>query len=680
MAFKPFEAGSIHNPEVFEFWEKELKASEWVLNTLRKGYMIPFRDTPTQYEERNNKTVRENMQIVRGIIADMIAKQIVKVVKQKPTCINPLGLVSKVQEDGTTKHRLVLDVSRHVNKFIVLPHVRLSHLDKAIELTKEGDYQLVFDLVSAYYHIRIDPEQQQFLGAMFQNSDGSAVYIQYAHLPFGVSSAVHGITKLWKPMSRYLNSKGIRNSIFIDDGRILAEAEEEMKIAGIEAYNAITKAGWAIEEAKSDKVDNATFEKKYLGFILNTIRMDVKAPAKKLEKTGEAITELVQREVTPVKHLARVLGQIISLEPSHGMSTRVSTRSGYAILAEHVESFGWIGVIHLTEGVKRELVFFMEGIQNRNGSPMKSKMREIRLEMILKNPIARTKTLQYHEQMDRIFVSDASDKKVFVYDLEKAEATVLESNFTESQKQWASGARELLGLVFTLRQWKVQGTLKKANIYWVTDSENMVSFVKKGSRKPQIQELVFEVAQLASELEIRIEPIHVLRQDPRIEKADEGSKVLDTDNWSLDAWSFKTIEDQYGEAFDTDLFADCNNKRTERFFSLFYSEGTSGIDAFAQDWSRLGALWICPPISQLIKIHRRIIVTKCKGALVMPVWETSTYLSCFMNKLKDPEGPYELMMTWHPYIIQNENARNTALFGKVPFKFVALKFDTTNNV
>lgn len=677
MEFRHFCAGSIHDPKVFEFWQQDLQASTWVLNTLKNGYLIPFRSNPGPYEERNNKSVRENMQVVRGILAEMIQSDIIYIVKKRPTCINPLGLVTKTLEDGSVKHRLVLDVSRHVNLHIEVPHVRLSHLDKAIEITQENDFQLVFDLVSAYYHVKIDPAQHQFLGACFENSDGSKVYVQYAHLPFGIASAVHGITKLWKPITRFLNAQGIRNTIYIDDGRLLAASESSAQVFGTIAYNTITQAGWAIETSKSDKITSAAREKNYLGFTLDTGKMQIWAPEAKLRKAESMIQEILQRSHIPPKHLAKILGIIISLEPSHGMVSRVATRSGYLALAEHTSSLGWTGLVTLPSGLHREFQFFMENIRKLNGSPMRSKQREIRLEMIIKNPVAKTWSLPYHKKSDFTFVSDASDTKVFVYNLESQQETVLETNFTQEQQGWASGARELLGLVFTLRQWKNQGNMRNVNIYWITDSENMVSFINKGSRKPRIQDLVFEVTILTSEMGIKIEPIHVLRQDPRIELADAGSRRPDTDNWSVDAWSFETIQHLVGEPFDTDLFADCNNHRTQRFYSLFYSEGTSGIDAFAQDWSKLGNLWICPPVGQLINIHMRITRSKCKGVLLAPAWETSSFLHFLMTSDTIPAHPYTLLWKWRPYIIQNENAKNTALFGEVPFFFVALHFDNT---
>jgi len=104
----------------------------------------------------------------------------------------------------------------------------------------------------------------------------------------------------------------------------------------------------------------------------------------------------------------------------------------------------------------------------------------------------------------------------------------------------------------------MQDKNKKSNIYWVTDSENIVNFIKKGSKKPHIQEMVFNILKLAAELEIHIEPIHLFRQDPRIQLADEGSGQLDTDNWSIDGYSFCNLEEQFN--FETDVFADSKNR------------------------------------------------------------------------------------------------------------------------
>jgi hypothetical protein len=55
LEFNVFKPGSIHDPKFLEFWEKELEAPAWILDVLRDGYRIPFKEAPGPYFERNNK-------------------------------------------------------------------------------------------------------------------------------------------------------------------------------------------------------------------------------------------------------------------------------------------------------------------------------------------------------------------------------------------------------------------------------------------------------------------------------------------------------------------------------------------------------------------------------------------------------------------------------------------------
>jgi len=129
-----FKASAIHEKCYWKFWEEELEAGPWIMNIIKSGYR-PFSQEPTEYFERNNCTVRDNMSIVKNIVTDMIAMNVVEVVKEKPWCVSSLVLVSKVKEDGSMKHKLVSDGSRHVNGFIQELPVKLNHLEKALEMT-----------------------------------------------------------------------------------------------------------------------------------------------------------------------------------------------------------------------------------------------------------------------------------------------------------------------------------------------------------------------------------------------------------------------------------------------------------------------------------------------------------------------------------------------------------------
>jgi hypothetical protein len=101
------------------------------------------------------------------------------------------------------------------------------------------------------------------------------------------------------------------------------------------------------------------------------------------------------------------------------------------------------------------------------------------------------------------------------------------------ERRLSSGHRELLAVKKILEYYeRTNATHSQArNVYWLTGSQNMTTFLTKGSGKGPIQKEVFGIMVLCKKLNIRIIPIHLLRDDPRIKVADDGSKMTDTDDW-----------------------------------------------------------------------------------------------------------------------------------------------------
>ncbi|EFX73854.1 hypothetical protein DAPPUDRAFT_109390 [Daphnia pulex] len=73
-----FFPGSIHTEEVREFWQTNLKAGEWVMDTLKNGYVIPFGKLPQAYEEPNNASAYQDLDFVYKAVADLKETGIVK--------------------------------------------------------------------------------------------------------------------------------------------------------------------------------------------------------------------------------------------------------------------------------------------------------------------------------------------------------------------------------------------------------------------------------------------------------------------------------------------------------------------------------------------------------------------------------------------------------------------------
>lgn len=146
----------------------------------------------------------------------------------------------------------------------------LAHFQKALEITEPEDFEYKYDLQSAFFHLKIFPGHQKFLGAKFCNKNGKEEYFVFKHLPFGLASAVHAITKIFKPINAYLSRNGVRHTIFIDDGRVLSKSKAEADKAFSFTMAVLQKAGWQIEQSKTDQIGASSTLQEYLGFQINT--------------------------------------------------------------------------------------------------------------------------------------------------------------------------------------------------------------------------------------------------------------------------------------------------------------------------------------------------------------------------------------------------------------------------
>ena len=223
-----------------------------------------------------------------------------------------------------------------------------------------------------------------------------------------------------------------------------------------------------------------------------------------------------------------------------------------------------------------------------------------------------------------LMASDSSDFQEYAYSL-------IQPNFVYSKfmsndvRQLSSGHRELKSVLDTVVNNSNRFYSEKpALVYWMTDSENLVSWLVRGSRKPDIQSDIFDLISLLCKLNIQIIPVHVPREMAILRLADEGSKYRDTDDWSIDNQSFAMLQSIAGEQVTCDNFAYNSNARVAKFYGKIPSPGCSGINAFSMNWSK-DYNWVCPPVKEIINVIRHIQSHNCKGILVVPNWPTSQF-------------------------------------------------------
>ena len=137
---------------------------------------------------------------------DCVASQITNLL-----IVNPLT----VAYSKSKKPRLVLEY-RHIN-----PHLhkyRFNYEDEKIAREKYdvGDFIFSSDLKSAYNHIEILEELQQYFD--FARFEGEIRYLVFAFLPFGFSIVCYIFSKVFREVVEYFRSKDKITIIFLDDG------------------------------------------------------------------------------------------------------------------------------------------------------------------------------------------------------------------------------------------------------------------------------------------------------------------------------------------------------------------------------------------------------------------------------------------------------------------------------
>ena len=116
----------------FSFWQDTIQASDFVLDIIRDGYKILFRETPLSYSIENRSARRQDG-FVKGAISELMSRGCLREVSDYPQFCNPLHVA--VQSSG--KQRLILDLS-HLNKFVVKKSVKYEDLRTVLQLFLPG--------------------------------------------------------------------------------------------------------------------------------------------------------------------------------------------------------------------------------------------------------------------------------------------------------------------------------------------------------------------------------------------------------------------------------------------------------------------------------------------------------------------------------------------------------------
>jgi len=564
------------------YWEKVLQAPGYILSSIKDGYVLPLFSAPTSYVGCNHASALEQSSFVTEAVLDLLAGNCIMKVAEKPFICSPLSVV-----DGPSKKRLVINL-RHLNSFLWKQKFKYEDLRTALLLFERGDMAFTFDLKSGYHHVDIHESCWKYLGFRW-DMEGVESYFVFKVLPFGLSSACYFFTKLLRPLVKFWRGHGYRIVVYLDDG-ICSMQAEQAEAASEFIQDTLRQAGFVTHPVKCSW--RPSFHVSWLGFDIDLLKGAILVPKEKLGAIQHLVCYTLKQDRLMARHLASVVGKIISLSLALGPVTRFMTRSLYALLNRRQ---CWSDMLSLDPDAVAELQFWDSNLQKYNFQP------------IWRQPGA-----------VRIVYSDASDTGFGGYTVEHADE-VAHGHWNPLEAQQSSTWRELRAVRLVLES--LMSKLQNCRVRWFTDNQNVARILQVGSKTHVLQKEALLVFSLCVAHNVAIEPEWTPRSENQL--ADFISHIQDWDDWQLNPNVFNWLNFQWGPC-SVDRFASYYNTQLPRFNSRYCNPGSEAIDAFTCDWS--GEMnWWCPPIYLVPRMLRHAENCKCKGILVVPHWPSAPF-------------------------------------------------------
>jgi hypothetical protein len=173
------------------FW-KRIGASQFIVDTISRGYIIPFLTTPPRACFKNNNSAFEHSEFVDSAITDLISAGSIVECALPPTVVNPLSVA--IQSSG--KKGLILDL-RYPNSFLKKFKVKFEGAPEMLTTLTDCPQKFLFSfyIKSGYHHIDIFPADQNLLGFSWTRK-GVVKYFRFTVLPFGLATGPYIFTKV----------------------------------------------------------------------------------------------------------------------------------------------------------------------------------------------------------------------------------------------------------------------------------------------------------------------------------------------------------------------------------------------------------------------------------------------------------------------------------------------------
>ncbi|KAK3083122.1 hypothetical protein FSP39_014546 [Pinctada imbricata] len=346
-------------------------ANDHVVKVNEEGYRLPLKSTPDEVLLKKNNSARDNPQFVSQEVQNLVHKRCISQVITKPKVVKPLT----VAYNQVRKARLVLDC-RHINTHLYQFKFKYEDGNVVRSVFEKGDHLLSYDLKSAYHHVIIHPDDRTCLGFEWEGK-----FYVYNVLSFGLETAGFISSKIMREIVKYWRENSMKIIMYLDDGLGGGSTFEESKTQSERVRNDLIKFGFLIADEKCSWEPSQTLV--WLGLVWDTREGKLMVTQKRLHKIIKSIGEFLgtmvrtKQRLVKVKHLASIVGHLISTQCVLGNAVRLKTRYSYDCILSRAS---WNAPVVVSNEDENEMKLWLNNIEsfNRKGSELhNSKCEEV---------------------------------------------------------------------------------------------------------------------------------------------------------------------------------------------------------------------------------------------------------------------------------------------------------------
>lgn len=559
---------------------ERIGAPKRVIQWIREGVEIPFKEEPSAFELENNVFSTTHEKFVDEEIQKLLLLGYIKKAVNKPVCVHPLKCVPK----KNNKLRLVTNC-RKLNELIDTPRFSQEGIQAVSDLIKPNDDLFTVDLKDGFHQVPINRRFWKYMGIKWRG-----VYYVWVVLCFGVSCAPYFFHKTIRPVVTFLRQEHVRIAPFVDDFLSMSQpiVTTDQRDFILQTFQEL---GWKLNWEKCDLTPKK--ETVFVGFVVSTDGKRgpwLRVTSDKIKKLRRNIDRCLHKETITARLLARITGQCISMTKAI-LPGKLLLRNAYRVLKTRTT---WDSEVLLTKEAKQDLLRWRSAVAGWNGAPLGHKLVEAQVE------------------------TDASSWAwgAIYQNLEAS------GQWTKQVASQHSNYRELLAIFMGLLSFK--DLLRGLHVQILSDNVTSVAYLNQlGGPSQEMTMLTTTIWEVARQNGITLTARHL--SGVLNGRADRMSRVVSPYEWRLNPRVFRVLDRKWGP-HTVDRFASYENRQLERFNSLRWSPESEAIDAMAQNWQGennfvISPFWMIPRILQLIEQQ------KCCATIVAPRWPGQHWFS-----------------------------------------------------